>query len=98
MDASGGGEGVVTLRDADFNFVYVDFQNPLAPPGTVPPVLSISRSGNNVIVSWSNGPGFVLQKTSSLGPNAVWTNVGTSNPSAPIPIGSGPLFFRASSP
>ncbi len=98
VDASGGGEGVVTLRDADFNFVYVDFQNPLAPPGTVPPVLSISRSGNNVIVSWSNGPGFVLQKTSSLGLNAVWTNVGTSNPSAPIPIGGGPLFFRASSP
>ena len=29
IDASGGGEGTVVLRDADFNFVWVDFKNPL---------------------------------------------------------------------
>jgi hypothetical protein len=97
-DRTGGGEGTVSLRDAEFNFVYVDFQNPLAPPGTVPPVLSISRSGANVIVSWTNGAGFVLQKTSSLSGTPVWTDVGTSNPSAPIPVSSGPLFFRVRSP
>src|SRR5439155_21696151 len=34
VDATGGGEGVVALRDAEFNFVWVDFQNPLAPAGT----------------------------------------------------------------
>jgi hypothetical protein len=34
VDVSGGGEGVATLRDADFNFVWVDFQNPLSPPGS----------------------------------------------------------------
>ena len=28
VNASGGGEGVVTLRDADFNFVWVDFTAP----------------------------------------------------------------------
>jgi len=97
VNASGGGEGVVQLRDADFNFVYVDFLNPLAPPGTTPPVLTINRSGPNVIVSWSNGPGFILQKSSSLAPTS-WTDVGTANPSAPIPISSGPLFFRVKSP
>lgn len=97
VDASGGGEGVVGLRDADFNFVYVDFQNPLAPPGTVAPVLTINRNGNNVIVSWSNGPGFILQKSSSLAPTS-WTDVGTANPSAPIPVSNGPLFFRVKSP
>jgi hypothetical protein len=97
VDVSGG-EGVVALRDAEFNFVYVDFQNPLAPPGTVPPVLSIARSGNNVVVAWSNGPGFILQETSSLGPDPVWIDVGTSNPSAPIPIGGTALFFQVRSP
>jgi hypothetical protein len=97
VDASGGGEGVVRLRDADFNFVFVDFQNPLAPPGTTPPVLIINRSGNNVIVSWSNGPGFTLQKSTSLAPTS-WTDVGTANPSAPIPVSNGPLFFRVRSP
>jgi hypothetical protein len=42
VDANGGGEGVVGLRDTDFNFVWVDFQNPLGPPGTGRPVISIT--------------------------------------------------------
>lgn len=29
--------GDTPLRDADFNFVWVDFHNPLAPPATAPP-------------------------------------------------------------
>jgi len=91
-----GGEGTVTLRDADFNFIWVDFQNPLAPPGTVPPVLTITKSGSNVIVSWTNGPGFILEKSSSL--SGGWTTVGTQNPSAPIAIGALPQYFRAKSP
>jgi hypothetical protein len=98
VDGSGGGEGVVELRDAEFNFVFVDFQNPVAPPGTVPPVLTLTRGGSSVVVSWSNGPGFVLQKSSVLGAHPVWVDVGTANPSAPIPINSGPLFFRVRSP
>lgn len=94
VDASGGGEGVVKLRDADFNFVFVDFLNPVAPPGTTPPVLSIAKSGANVIVAWSNGPGFTLQQTSSLASPIVWADVGAANPSAPIPATGTPLFFR----
>jgi hypothetical protein len=96
--APGGSEGVVTLRDAEFNFVFVDFQNPVAPPGTVPPVLTITKSGSNVIVSWSNGPGFILQSTSALAANPTWNTIGTQNPSAPIPITGMPQFFRVKSP
>lgn len=99
VDMSGGGDGVVKLRDADFNFVFVDFQNPLSPPGTVAPKLSVAHSGNNVVVSWTNGPGFVLQKTTKLsGSGTVWTDVGTANPSAPITVGSGAVFFRVRQP
>src|SRR5262249_6599090 len=65
-----------SLRDAEFSFVYIDFQNPVAPPGTVAPVLSLARNGNQVTVSWSNGPGFILQQTSSLTGTPVWTDIG----------------------
>ncbi len=92
--AANGGVGAAVLRDAEFNFVFVDFLNPVAPAGTVPPVLSIAKSGANVVVSWSNGPGFTLQKTSSLVSPVSWTDVGTANPSAPIPTTGSPLFFR----
>lgn len=98
VDASVGGEGVVKLRDAEFSFVYVDYRNPLAPPGTLPPVLTITRSAGNVVVSWSNGPGFVLQKATSLTGTGNWTDVGPANPSAPVPIAGNSLFFRVRSP
>ncbi|HWW00990.1 MAG TPA: hypothetical protein VNZ64_14935 [Candidatus Acidoferrum sp.] len=97
VDVSGGGEGVVTLRDADFNFVWVDFQNPLAPPGTLPPVLSIRKSGTNVIISWTNGPGFILQQAGTLSAHTVWSNLGSQNPQT-VAIGAGPQFFRVTSP
>jgi hypothetical protein len=92
-----GGEGTVALRDADFNFVWVDFQNPLAPPGTLPPVLSIQRSGSNVVVSWSNGQGFILQTTGAISAHPAWSNLGTQNPQT-VPLGTGPQFFRVVSP
>lgn len=85
-----------TLRDAEFSFVYIDFQNPVAPPGTVPPVLTITKSGGNVILSWNNGPGFILQKSTSL--SGGWSDVGPANPSAPIPSAGVPTFFRVRSP
>jgi hypothetical protein len=97
IDTTGGGEGVVTLRDAGFYFAYVDFQNPLGPPGTLPPVLSIVRSGANVIVSWSNGPGFMLQRATALTTNTSWVTLGAQNPQT-IPITSGNQFFRVVSP
>jgi hypothetical protein len=85
------------LRDCQFNFVYVDFLNPLAPPGTTPPVMTITRSGSNVIVSWTNGPGFILQSTSSLTGTPTWSNLGTANPQT-IPITGSGQFFRVVHP
>ena len=97
VDASGGGEGIVKLRDADFNFVFVDFQTPVAPPGTIPPVISIAKSGANVNISWSNGPGFILQYTDVLSANPVWSSLGTQNPQT-VAIAPGKRFFRVISP
>ncbi|MCX6887036.1 MAG: hypothetical protein NTX27_18570, partial [Verrucomicrobia bacterium] len=97
VDATAGGEGVVKLRDAEFNFVFIDFLNPVAPPGTTPPVLSLSRTGNSAVVSWTNGAGFILQRSPTISP-ASWTDVGTANPSAPITIGNSPAFFRVRKP
>ncbi len=91
--STNGGSDSVVFADADFNFVWVDFQNPLAPPGTIPPVLSISRSGGNVIISWSNGPGFTLQTASSLSGHPAWTNLGTQNPQT-VAITAQNQFFR----
>ncbi len=97
VNDSGGGEGVVGVRDAEFYFVYVDFTTPLAPAGTTPPVLSATRpDSQHIVISWSNGAGFTLQQTSSLAGTPTWTDIGTANPSAPIAIGSGPAFFRVS--
>lgn len=92
VDASGGGEGVVKLRDAEFNFVYVDFLNPVAPPGTTAPKLTITPTGNNVQVSWSNGPGFVLQSSTTLGATANWGVVGTNNPTVLSHTGNAQYF------
>ena len=90
---NGSGDSVV-FADADFNFVWVDFKNPLAPPGTLAPVLSITRgSGNNVIVSWSNGPGFTLQSATTLSPKPNWTSLGTQNPQT-IPATGQAQYFR----
>lgn len=96
INASGGGDGVVSLRDAEFNFVFVDFNQPLSPPvaATGAPVLSIARTGSDVTVSWTNGAGLVLQSTTTLAPGNTWQTVGTANPSAPITIGASPMFFR----
>ena len=87
-----------SLRDAVFNFVYVDFLNPVAPAGTVPPVLTITRpDAAHVTVSWSNGPGFLLQETGTLAPNHTWTSLGTQNPQT-LTLSGGPQFFRVVSP
>jgi len=83
----------VVFADADFNFVWVDFTNPLAPPGTTPPVLSITRNGVIVVISWSNGPGFTLQSATSLTGTPQWSSLGTQNPRT-IAIGGQEQFFR----
>jgi hypothetical protein len=56
------------------------------------PPLGHSRSGSNVILSWSD-PSFVLEQSLSLSPTA-WTFFGSNSPVS-IPVGFGPKsFFR----
>ena len=85
-------------RNASSLFVSLPaFQDDISFQLYVPPVaapqLSLTRSGNQVTVSWNNGPGFVLQTTGVLGPQAVWTSLGTANPQV-VPITTARQFFR----
>jgi hypothetical protein len=67
------------------------------------PNLTISHSGNSVIVSWPNTGSFTLQQNSNLGGGG-WSTSGysisTSNGTNSITITSpaGNLFFRLSNP
>jgi len=50
----------------------------------VPPQLTITPSGSNVVVTWpTNVPGFRLQSASNVGPSAIWTAVSP----APVIVG-----------
>ncbi|MGA2246383.1 MAG: LamG-like jellyroll fold domain-containing protein [Verrucomicrobiota bacterium] len=83
--ATGGVNSVQTVQ----NFVYT----PLA-------MLTASRSGSDVVISWPVGVGgYSLQESSSL-TNASWTtipglyNAVGPNFEVPVPIASGSQFFR----
>jgi hypothetical protein len=54
--------------------------------------LTVTKSGNNLTISWAPTGG-TLQTTSSLSGVPVWTDVGTANP-ATVAIGSGNAFYR----
>ena len=96
IDASGGGEGTVVLRDADFNFVWVDFKNPLT-LAAAPPALSVTTSNGSVTVSWPTSvAGYTLQGTGSL-TSPTWAAVpGVVNNSVTVTPASGPQFYRLS--
>ncbi len=61
------------------------------------PILSISQVGANVILSWTNGPSFVLQQSSSLSQPIVWTNLGAQNPQTNAMTSSN-AFYRLVGP
>lgn len=63
----------------------------------VSPVLTITRNASNVIVSWTNGPGFILQQTDDLSGIPAWADLGTQNPQT-IALTSGNAFFRVRGP
>jgi hypothetical protein len=67
-----------------------------APPGTGGTVqgivLTFTRSGNNLTISWSPAGG-TLESTPSLGGTPTWTAVGTANP-ATVTIGTGNSYLR----
>jgi hypothetical protein len=62
-----------------------------------PPIvtLSISKSGNNLSISWTPSGGTLQATPALLSAGTVWTNVGTANP-ATISIGPGNSFYRVS--
>jgi hypothetical protein len=67
------------------------------------PTLSISRSGNAVVVYWETVSGWTLQQNSNLAATASWTTssgVTTTNgtSSLTIPSPTGRLFFRLQGP
>lgn len=68
------------------------------------PNLTITRAGNNVIVSWPNTGSYTLQQTGALGASGGWTTsastVTTASGTCSITIAPprGNLFFRLSQP
>lgn len=79
----------------------IDFDNlTLGAPDTTPPKLKLSRSGNNLMLSWpATGAGTRLQSTLSLNPSIVWSAVSgatVTNGEATYTTtsGSGNRFYR----
>jgi hypothetical protein len=68
------------------------------------PNLTITHSGNSVIVSWPNTGSYTLQQNSNLAASAGWTTssytISTANGANSITISTptGNLFFRLSNP
>jgi len=96
--------GTFPLTDVGFYVAWVDFQTPLSPPAPASgqgPELSISKSGNSVVISWpQSANGFILEQTAQLGPQASWSTVGTvgqgalSGGSYTVPSGTTTQFYR----
>jgi hypothetical protein len=61
------------------------------------PILTVSKSGDNVVISWSPSGGTLQSATNLLGTNTVWSTVGTANP-ATLSIQAGNFFLRVSVP
>ncbi len=57
--------------------------------------LGISKSGNNLSISWTPSGGTLQATPALLNVGTLWTNVGTANP-ATISIGPGSSFYRVS--
>jgi hypothetical protein len=67
--------------------------------GAGSPQLAISRSGNNVTISWPQDvTGFTLESAATV-PSAAWQAVtGVANNSVTVPIGAGNTFYRLNKP
>lgn len=61
------------------------------------PVLSVSHSGSNLVISWTPTGGRLESSPALVGAGVNWQPVGSSNP-ATVPIGPSTMFFRVISP
>jgi hypothetical protein len=86
VDAS---SNLVTLTATGSQSTLQMYENPgcgnmnffmLVPETVVQPKLSVSVSGGNLNVSWTPVGGTLLSSPALSGPSAVWTPVGTANP------------------
>jgi hypothetical protein len=75
----------------------------LAISGAAAPRLTITKSGNNVVISWPTTAGYVLESTANLTTNT-WASVNQTpvisgtNSQVTLPSGTGIQFFRLRSP
>jgi len=71
-----------------------DFSLPITIPAR--PVISVTRSGNNLDISWNPDNGLFTVQTNSSVNSGTWGNFTSGNvaPSVSVPIGQGPLFIR----
>jgi len=63
----------------------------------IQPVLTITRTGMNVVLSWTNGSSFNLQQKNDLSQPPVWTDLGPQNPRTNA-ITSSNSFYRLIGP
>jgi len=63
----------------------------------IQPVLTITRTGMNVVLSWTNGPSFRLQQKNDLSQPPGWTDLGSQNPQTNA-ISSSKAFYRLIGP
>jgi hypothetical protein len=87
--------GVYTLMLSASNGVHAVAYDTVVVTVTPALVVGLSKSGNNLNLSWSGGtPPFVVERTTNF-PALVWSAVlTTSVQSASFPITSGQAFFR----
>ncbi|MBI4325091.1 MAG: CHRD domain-containing protein [Chloroflexi bacterium] len=87
------------LGEADFYFAWVDFANPLAPPGTIVAeplrIISISDEGPAVTITWAGGtPPYLLEKKGSLSDAAWFKVLTTADTTATVAKDGKTGFFR----
>ncbi len=88
-DLTGTVDGVEALRDGEFNFVYVDFQHPLAPPGYTPVVSAVRSANGGITVTWTG----TLQSADNV--SGPYTNVAASSPLTVSATAAAKKFYRA---
>ena len=85
------------LQDTDFCFAWIDFANPPVPAGAVeiPPTLTLTRAGANVVISWPTASaGYTLESSATMAANS-WTAVGgVANNSVTVTPSGAQVFYR----
>jgi hypothetical protein len=73
---------------------YDNFNAAYVPPVTTQGTLTITRSGSNVVISWTPVGSGTLESSAALGSAASWTAVPNATNPMTIPIGKADQFFR----